>query len=101
MAERILADLQEVADARMRPMMGGWLVYVDEVYVGQIDDGDFFVKANTFADGFAPELPRRPPYPGATPALVVDERSRQRSAWLHELLAGSVRALRAARSGKR
>lgn len=95
-AEEILAQLQEVADARMRPMMGGWLLYVEEVHVGQINDDELFLKANPFADGFAPDLPRRSPYPGAKPALVVDAEHRADAARLHELLTGTAAALRAA-----
>ena len=93
-AEAILADLQQVADARMRPMMGGWLVYADEVLVGQINDGELFVKTSGFADDFAPELERRSPYPGAKPAAVVPAERLADGEWLRGLLAGSVAALR-------
>lgn len=89
-AEQILVDLQDVADA----MMGGWLVYAQEVLVGQINDDELFVKTSPFADSFAPDVPRRPPYPGARPALVVDADLRGRAEWLHALLAGTVEALR-------
>jgi TfoX/Sxy family transcriptional regulator of competence genes len=93
-AEAIAAQLQQVADVRIRAMMGGWLVYADEVLVGQINDGELFVKRTPFADGFAPELEQRPPYDGAKPALVVPADRRDDEAWLHDLLAGSVAALR-------
>ena len=93
-AEAVLSDLQQVADARMRAMMGGWLVYVDEVLIGQINDGELFVKVSTFADQYAPELERRSPYAGAKPALVVSEERRADGGWLRGLLSGSVEALR-------
>lgn len=96
-ADAILAKLQQVADARMRAMMGGWLVYVDEVLIGQINDDELFVKATPFADEFAPELERRPPYPGAKPAAVVPAAALDDEEWLHGLLAGSVQALHAPR----
>ena len=93
-AEGILTEVQQVADTRMRAMMGGWLLYVDEVLVGQINDDELFVKVTPFAATFAPDVPQRPPYPGAKPALVVDAPRRADAQWLHDLLAGSVAALR-------
>jgi len=92
--DAILARVEEVADTRVRPMMGGWLVYVDEVLVGQVNEGRFFVKESPFAEAFAPELDRDSPYPGARPALVVPVDRLDDPEWLHRLLAGSVAALR-------
>jgi TfoX/Sxy family transcriptional regulator of competence genes len=93
-AEAISAELGQVAAIRTRPMMGGWLVYADEVLVGQINEGELFLKRSGFADGFAPELEHRPPYDGARPALVVPRDRLDDQEWLRDLLAGSVAALR-------
>ena len=95
-AEAILHDVQEVADARIRAMMGGWLLYVDEVLVGQINQNELFIKETAFSRSRAPELERRPPYPGAQPALMIGTEHRKDSGWLHELLVGTVAALRSA-----
>lgn len=46
------------------------------------------------ADGIADQLEQRPPYPGAEPALVVPPERREDRSWLHDLLTGSVAALR-------
>lgn len=93
-AETVVAPLREVADVRIRQMMGGWLVYAQGVLVGQVDDGELFIKPTWFADSFAPDLPRRSPYPGAKPALVVTDDRRAETGWLHTLVTGTVDELR-------
>ena len=75
-------------------MMGGWLVYVDEVLVGQINEGELFIKISPFTQQFVPNFEHRPPYEGAKPALVIPDDSLIDEPWLHELLTGSVAALR-------
>ena len=47
-AETILQYLTEVADARLRPMMGEYLVYVDDIVIGQINEGELFHKDDFF-----------------------------------------------------
>lgn len=93
-AEAVVTELRQVADIRIRAMMGGWLVYAHEVLVGQVDNGELFFKPTNFAQSFAPDLPRRPPYPDAKPALVVSAARRADAEWLHALVAGSVEELR-------
>lgn len=100
-ADAIVERLQRVADVRSRAMMGGRLVYADEVLVGQINEGELFVKRSPFAAGFAPDLEQRPPYDGAAPALVVPEARQEDQQWLRDLLAGSVQALRKPARAKR
>ena len=99
-ADEILHTLQQVADARSRPMMGGWLVYVDEVLIGQINEGELFIKISSFTQRFAPTLEHRPPYEGAKPALVIPGNLLHDEHWVHELLAGSVTALRRPPAGR-
>ncbi|WP_375386850.1 TfoX/Sxy family protein [uncultured Amnibacterium sp.] len=96
-ADAIVLQLQQVADVRSRAMMGGRLIYADEVLVGQINEDELFVKASAFVDEYAPELERRPPYDGAKPAAVVPTGRLDDQGWLRGLLAGSVEALRGKR----
>lgn len=62
--------------------------------IGQVDDGELFFKTTKFAESFAPDLPRRPAYPNAKPALVVSAARRADAAWLHALVTGTVLELR-------
>jgi TfoX/Sxy family transcriptional regulator of competence genes len=95
-AQRVLDDVSAVAEARMRFMIGGWLVYVDDVLIGQIHGATLFVKETPFSTGFAPDLPRESPYDGARPAVVVPEDLREDPGWMSELVQGTLTDLRAA-----
>lgn len=75
-------------------MIGGWLVYVDDVLVGQIHGTTLFVKETVFSTGFAPDLDRWPPYDGARPAVVVPENMREDPEWMSQLIQGTLAALR-------
>ena len=70
-ADAILAKIAAVADARMRPMFGGYVIYVDEKVIGQFDDNQLFIKTTPFGEQHAPELERASPYPGAKPAFIA------------------------------
>lgn len=70
-AESLLAHIQQIADARIRPMMGEYILYVDDTVVGQINHSRLFIKVTPFGEGFAKELTKESPYEGAKPAFVV------------------------------
>ena len=53
-AETIVQYLTEVADARLRSMMGEYLVYVDDIVIGQINEGELFIKTTPFGEQFTP-----------------------------------------------
>ncbi len=93
-AEAILAQISAVADARMRPMFGEYVVYVDEKVIGQIGDNQLFIKTTPFGEAYAPELEKAPPYPGAKPAFVVPPEKWEEADWLREFLAGTRRLLK-------
>lgn len=95
-AQRVLDDVRAVAEARMRFMIGGWLVYVDDVLVGQIHESTLFIKETPFSTEFAPSLDRRPPYHGARPAVVVPESHREDPEWMSRLIRGTLASLRPA-----
>lgn len=88
-AEAILAKIAAVADARMRPMFGEYMVYVDEKVVGQLNENTLFIKATKFGEQHAPELEQAAPYPGAKPAFIVPPERWEDADWLREFLAGT------------
>ncbi len=89
-AEVILQHLLAVADARTRPMMGEYIVYVDDVVIGQINEDELFIKVTPFGEQFAPELKKRSPYPSAKPAFVVPSDKLTDPEWLGELISGTL-----------
>jgi TfoX/Sxy family transcriptional regulator of competence genes len=56
-----------------KKMFGEYALYVDGKVVGFACDNSFFVKPSAAATKLAPELPQRPPYPGAKDYPVADE----------------------------
>ena len=96
-AESIVAFLEPVADIRIRAMMGGWLVYSDDVLVGQVNEGELFLKPTPAIADLAAVLERRPPYPGAKPAWVVDRAHLVDAEWMRTVLSLATQSLRAGR----
>ena len=92
-AERILSLIQKVADARIRPMMGEYLVYVNDKVAGQINHNDLFIKITAFGESFASDLKRDSPYDGAKPAFIVPQEKITDEAWLREFIAGTAEQL--------
>lgn len=56
-----------------KKMFGEYAFYVDGKVVGFACDNSLFVKPSPAAAKLAPELPQRPPYPGAKDYPVADE----------------------------
>ncbi len=93
-AEAILAQIAAVADARMRPMFGGYVIYVEEKVIGQFDENTLFIKTTKFGEQYAPELERASPYPGAKPAFVVSSERLEDTDWLREFIIGTRRQIK-------
>lgn len=56
-----------------RKMFGEYALYVDGKVVAFACDNSLFVKPSAAAGKLAPDLPQRPPYPGAKNYPVADE----------------------------
>ena len=56
-----------------RKMFGEYAVYLDEKVVALVCDNSLFIKPTPAAAALAPQLPQRPPYPGAKDYPVADE----------------------------
>jgi TfoX/Sxy family transcriptional regulator of competence genes len=56
-----------------KKMFGEYALYVDGKVVAFACDNSLFVKPSAAAERLAPDLPRRPPYPGAKDYPVADE----------------------------
>jgi TfoX/Sxy family transcriptional regulator of competence genes len=56
-----------------RKMFGEYALYVDEKVVAFACDNSLFVKPSQAVARLAPDLPQRPPYPGAKDYPVADE----------------------------
>ncbi|TAN09027.1 MAG: TfoX family protein [Rhodanobacteraceae bacterium] len=56
-----------------RPLFGEYALYVDGKVVAFVCDNSLFVKPSAAVTRLAPDLPQRPPYPGAKNYPVADE----------------------------
>ena len=92
-AESLLAQIQQVAHARIRPMMGEYLLYVNDKVIGQINRSQLFIKVTSFGEGFAKDLSKESPYDGAKPAFVVPQNKIDDLIWMKDFLAGTVKEL--------
>ena len=92
-AESLLAHIQQVADARIRPMMGEYLLYVDDTLVGQINHSQLFIKVTAFGETYASGLSKDSPYDGAKPAFVVPQDKIDDLDWLKSFLTGTAKEL--------
>ena len=61
------------ARLRYKKMFGEYGIYVDDRFVAMACDNSLFLKPTTAVSRGAPELPLRPPYPGAREHPVADE----------------------------
>lgn len=54
-------------------LFGEFALYVDEKVVAFVCDNSVFIKPSQAVARLAPDLPQRPPYPGASNYPVADE----------------------------
>ncbi len=82
-----------------KKMFGEYALYLDEKVVGFACDNSFFIKPNPAVAKLHPELPQRPPYPGAKDYPVADELLDDGDA-LRRLIIASAEVLPAAKPKK-
>lgn len=92
-AQSLLTHIQQIADARIRPMMGEYVLYVDDKVIGQINHSQLFVKVTPFGESFAQDCTKESPYEGAKPAFLVPQNKIDDLGWLRDFLAGTVKDL--------
>ncbi|MDE3072462.1 MAG: TfoX/Sxy family protein [Pseudomonadota bacterium] len=69
-----LADQIAIGDRLThKKMFGEYALYVDGKVVAFACDNSLFIKPSSAAAALAPDLPQRPPYPGAKDYPVADE----------------------------
>ena len=68
-----------------RKMFGEYALYCDEKVVALICDNQLFVKPTAGGRVAAGSVPEAPPYPGAKPYLLIDEKLDDRN-WITRLV---------------
>lgn len=88
----VLDQLRSAGTVTAKKMFGEYGVYCDERIVALVCDNQLFVKPTDAGRGFAKGIVEAPPYPGAKPHLLVQERLDDRE-WLTELVRITTAAL--------
>ena len=73
-------------------MFGEYGIYSDSKLFGLICDNKLFIKPTKSGHEFIGDVKESPPYPGAKPSLLIDDRIEDRE-WLSELVRISVKEL--------
>lgn len=69
-----VVEKANLADAlTYKKMFGEYALYHGGKVIALVCDNSLFVKPSTAAEQLAPNLPQRPPYPGAKDFRVADE----------------------------
>jgi TfoX/Sxy family transcriptional regulator of competence genes len=88
----IIEMLSSQLEVTCRKMFGEYAIYLDGKIVALICDNRLFVKKTDEGAKFAGNLTEESPYPGAKPALLIEDRLEDRE-WLIELVRITAAAL--------
>ena len=85
-ADNILYKLIKVANCRIRPMFGEYVLYADNKVIGQINEGVLFIKFTKDVENWAQDLKKASPYKGAKEAFIVPKSKLNNIRWLSVLI---------------
>ena len=81
----IAEQIDSAGHIRYRKMFGEYAVYCNEKVVLLVCDNQLFVKPTEAGRAFVGDVVEAPPYPGAKPSFLIEERFED-SEWLTELV---------------
>lgn len=88
----VMDQLAGVGWVTSRKMFGEYAVYCDGKVVALVCDNRLFVKPTTAGEAYAGDVERAPPYPGAKPYLLIEDRLDDRE-WVVGLIRKTAKAL--------
>jgi len=80
--------VDQIVDAGVisyRKMFGEYVVYSDHKVVALICDNQLFIKPTAGGRSFIGEVTEAPPYPGAKPAFLIDDKIEDRE-WMSQII---------------
>ncbi|MCA9000954.1 MAG: TfoX/Sxy family protein [Planctomycetes bacterium] len=81
----VVDQIHDAGEVRYRRMFGGCALYANDKVVALLDDGQVFVKSTEAGRQFIGSPTEAPPYPGAKPFFLVEEKLDDH-AWFSELI---------------
>lgn len=85
-------QISEAGRVRSRKMFGEFAIYCDDKVVALVCDDRLFVKMTPGGQAFVGETVESPPYPGAKPHFLIEDRIEDRE-WLTQLVRLTARGL--------
>jgi TfoX/Sxy family transcriptional regulator of competence genes len=96
----VLEQIKNVGEITTKKMFGEYGIYADGKLFAVICDNKLFVKPTISGKLFIGSVVEAPPYQGAKPSLLIDDRIED-SAWLSELVRITLKELPAAKPRKK
>lgn len=90
--EYVVDQIDQDCAPTYKHMFGEYGLFVDGKLFGLICDNRLFVKPTEGGRAFIGEVVEAPPYPGARPSFLIEDRIDD-SAWLSELIRTTLREL--------
>lgn len=81
----VLDQLQELQQISAKKMFGEYGLFMDKKIFGLICDNKLSIKPTLAGRKFIANLKESPPYPGAKPSFLIDDRIEDRK-WLCQLV---------------
>lgn len=88
----IVDQIENAGEISAKKMFGEYGLYSGEKLFGLICDNKLFIKPTQAGRAFIGDVVEAPPYPGAKPSFLIEEKVEDRT-WLSELVRVSVAEL--------
>jgi TfoX/Sxy family transcriptional regulator of competence genes len=83
--EFLVDQIKGAGDITYKPMFGEYGIYADGKLFGLVCDNKFYLKPTQAARMFIEEVVEAPPYPGAKPSFLIEEKIED-ATWLSEVI---------------
>ena len=90
--EFIIAQIQNVGEITAKKMFGEYALYADGKIFALVCDNKLYIKPTTSGRAFIENVVESPPYQGAKPSLLIEEKVED-SKWLSELIRITIQEL--------
>ncbi|NJN41288.1 MAG: TfoX/Sxy family protein [Flammeovirgaceae bacterium] len=88
----IVNQIHRAGEITARKMFGEYGIYADAKIFGLICDNKLFIKPTEAGRKFIVDVVEAPPYPGAKPSFLIEERIED-SRWLSQLVRTTIKEL--------
>lgn len=88
----VLEQINNTGEITAKKMFGEYGIYSDGKMFAAICDNKLFIKPTVAGRAFIGEVVEAPPYPGAKPSFLIEDKIEDRT-WLSELIRITVKEL--------